>query len=155
MLTQEPAPDPKCELNITSFLTLPHPLHCPICAKDIMVIVLLLQVMGGWEGWGVVHLSQGLGGGTGGGYIFSIFCSVFVLLLIALSWLVHDSLFCLFHCSFFAFFVSGPFNQVLPVYGKCYQCMETVVFCFVKLFQKLGFCSILCGFPWKREGALI
>ena len=38
--------DPKCELNITSFLTLPHPLHCPICAKDIMVIVLLLQVMG-------------------------------------------------------------------------------------------------------------
>ena len=57
MLTQGPAPDPKCELNITSFLTLPHPLHCLICAKDIMVIVLLLQVMGGWEGWGVVHLS--------------------------------------------------------------------------------------------------
>ena len=57
MLTQEPVPDPKCELNITSFLTLPHPLHCLICAKDIMVTVLLLQVMGGWEGWGVVHLS--------------------------------------------------------------------------------------------------
>ena len=57
MLTQGPTPDPKCELNITSFLTLPHPSHCPICAKDIMVIVLLLQVMGGWEGWGVVHLS--------------------------------------------------------------------------------------------------
>ena len=56
MLTQGPIPDPKCELNIT-FFTLPHPLHCPICAKDIMVIVLLLQVMGGWEGWGVVHLS--------------------------------------------------------------------------------------------------
>ena len=33
-----------------------HPLHCPICAKDIMITVLLLQVMGGWEGWGVVHL---------------------------------------------------------------------------------------------------
>ena len=32
-------------------------LHCPICAKNIMVTVLLLQVMGGWEGWGVVHLS--------------------------------------------------------------------------------------------------
>ena len=48
--------DPKCELNIT-FLTLPHPLHYPICAKDIMVIVLLFQVMGGREGWGVVHLS--------------------------------------------------------------------------------------------------
>ena len=26
------------------------------------------------------------------------------------SWLVHDSFLCLFHCSFFAFFVSGPFN---------------------------------------------
>ena len=57
MLTQGPAADPKFQLNITSFLTLPHPLHCPICAKDIMVTVLLLQVMGGWEGWGVVHLS--------------------------------------------------------------------------------------------------
>ena len=57
MLTQGPAPDPKCELNITSFLTLPHPLHCLICAKDVMVIILLLQVMGEWEGWGVVHLS--------------------------------------------------------------------------------------------------
>ena len=46
MLTQGPAPDPKCDLNITSFFTLPHPLHCPISAKHIMVIVLLLQVMG-------------------------------------------------------------------------------------------------------------
>ena len=57
MLTQGPAPDPKCKLNLTSFLTLPHPLRWPICAKDIMVTVLLLQVMGGWEGLGVVHLS--------------------------------------------------------------------------------------------------
>ena len=46
MLTQGPAADPKFQLNITSFLTLPHPLHCPICAKDIMVTVLSLQVMG-------------------------------------------------------------------------------------------------------------
>ena len=57
MLTQGPTPDPKCELNISSFLTLPHPLHCPICSKVIMVTLLLLQVMGGWEGWRVVHLS--------------------------------------------------------------------------------------------------
>ena len=129
MLTQGSAPDPKCDLNITSFLTLPHSSHCPICAKDIMVTDLLLQVMGRQEGRGVVHLSQGLGRGTGGGYhVFSIFCSVFVLLLIALSWLVHDSLFCLFQCSFFPFFLSGPFNQVLLVHGSC--CV-----CFVKLFQ--------------------
>ena len=88
MLTQGPTPDPKCELNITSFLTLPHPLHCPICAKDIMVTVLLLQVMVGSEGWRVFHLCQGLDGGTEGGYhVFSNFCSVFVLLLVVLSWL--------------------------------------------------------------------
>ena len=56
MLTQGPGPDPKRELNITSFLTLPQPLQCPICAKDIMATVLLLQVMGVCEGWGMVHL---------------------------------------------------------------------------------------------------
>ena len=56
MLTHGPAPDPKCELDVASFLTLPHLLHCLICAKDIMVTILLLQVMGGWEDWRVVHL---------------------------------------------------------------------------------------------------
>ena len=45
ILTQGPAPDRKCEVNIISFLTLLHPLHCPFCAKDIMVTVLLLQEM--------------------------------------------------------------------------------------------------------------
>ena len=50
MLTRGPGPDPKCGFNITSFLTLPHPLYCPICAKDVMVTVLLLQAMGGWVG---------------------------------------------------------------------------------------------------------
>ena len=50
-------------------------------------------------------------GGQGVGIIFcTIFCSVFVLLLIVLSWLVHDSLLHLFHSSVFAFFVSGLFN---------------------------------------------
>ena len=78
VLTQGHAPDLKCELNITSFLTLPHPLDCPICAKDIMVTVLLLPVIGGWEGWGMVHLSQGLGGGQGVGIIFFL---LFVLVL--------------------------------------------------------------------------
>ena len=109
MLTQEPVPDPKCELNITSFLTLPHPLHCLICAKDIMVTLLLLQVMGdGKVGGGSFML--GFGWGDGVGITVFLFFVVFVLLLIVLSWLVHDSLLCLFHCSFFAFFVSGPFN---------------------------------------------
>ena len=45
ILTEGPAPDPKCELNITSLLTLSHSLHCLICAEDVMVIA-LFQVMG-------------------------------------------------------------------------------------------------------------
>ena len=53
MLTQGPKPDPKCELNITSFLALPRPLHCLACAKDLMSIVLLHQLIGDGK---VVHL---------------------------------------------------------------------------------------------------
>ena len=75
-----------------------------------MVAVFSLQVMREWEGWGVVDFCYSLGGVTRVGYhIFSVFY-VFVLLLIVLSWVVHDSLLCVFHCSFFAFFVSGPLN---------------------------------------------
>ena len=109
MLTQGPPPDPKCDLNVTSFLTVPHQLHCLISAKDIMVTELLLQVMGGIGKLGVVLLCWVLGGGGGGQGVVIFFLS-FVLLLIVLSWLVHDSLLCLFHCFFFAFFISGAFN---------------------------------------------
>ena len=42
MLTQGPAPDPKCKLNISSFLTLPHLLDCLICTRNSVSIVLLL-----------------------------------------------------------------------------------------------------------------
>ena len=80
MLTQGPAPDPKCELNIASFLTLPHPLHCPICAKDIIVTVLLLQVMGdGKVGGGSFMLEFGWGDRRWVSYFFYFlfyFCGV-------------------------------------------------------------------------------
>ena len=94
MLTQGSAPDPKCKLNIT-FLTLPHPLHCLICGKDIMIIVLLLPVMGDGKfgGW-LIDVKVWAGGERVGCHTFSIFCSVFVLLLIVLSWLEHDSCVC-------------------------------------------------------------
>ena len=46
MLTQGPAPDPKCKLSILSFLTLPHLLDRLICARNVLSIVLLLQIMG-------------------------------------------------------------------------------------------------------------
>ena len=49
MLTQAPAPDPKCKLIISSFLTIPHFLDCFICTRNTMSIVLTLQMMGGWD----------------------------------------------------------------------------------------------------------
>ena len=56
MLTQGPAPDTKCKLIMSSFLTLPRLLDCLICTWNAMSIVLLLQIMGGWNCWGVVVL---------------------------------------------------------------------------------------------------
>ena len=54
--TQGPAPDPKCKLIISSLLTLPHLLDCLIFTRNAMSIVLLLQILGGWNRWGVVDL---------------------------------------------------------------------------------------------------
>ena len=86
MLTQGPAPDPNCKLNISSFLTLPNTLDC------LIIIVLLLQMMRGWEDWGWFIYVRIWVGRQGLGIIFFIFFySVFVLLLIVLSLLVHDS----------------------------------------------------------------
>ena len=47
MVSQGPAPVPKSKLIISSFLTVPHLLDCPICTKNTMSIVLLLQMMRG------------------------------------------------------------------------------------------------------------
>ena len=82
MLTQRPAPYPKCELNIISFLTLLHPLHCPICFKNIIVTLLLLQVIGGWEGCEVVHLCFCLFGWTEGGYYIIIVITIIIIIII-------------------------------------------------------------------------
>ena len=46
MLTQGPTPDPKCKLNISSFLTLPHLLDFLISTRNSISIVLLLKMMG-------------------------------------------------------------------------------------------------------------
>ena len=40
MLTQGPAPDPKCKLNISSFLTLLHLLDSLICTQNSVSTVL-------------------------------------------------------------------------------------------------------------------
>ena len=42
MLTQGPAPDPKCKLNISSFLMLSHLLDCLISTRNSVSNLLLL-----------------------------------------------------------------------------------------------------------------
>ena len=56
MLTQGPAPDPKCKLNFSSFLTLPHSLESPdsVCGIQFFVsCVFFVSHMGdGIVWWG-------------------------------------------------------------------------------------------------------
>ena len=52
MLSQGPTPDPKCKMIISSFLTLPYLLDCLVCTRNVMSIVLLLQLMGICDGGG-------------------------------------------------------------------------------------------------------
>ena len=93
MLTQGPAPGPKCKLNISSFLTLPHLPDCLICIRNSMSLVLLLQMMGGWVRWGkwLIYNSVWEGGGTGGGYYLAVF--VFLLLLLLFSFVLFSFVF--------------------------------------------------------------
>ena len=63
MLTQGPAPDPKCMLIISSFLTLPHLLDCLNFTRNAMSIVLSLQILGGWNRWGwLIYIRVWVGG---------------------------------------------------------------------------------------------
>ena len=81
MLTQGPAPDPKCKLNISSFLTLPHFSDCLICTWDAVFIILLLLMMGGWDRWGGGCFISGFGLGDRG-WVLSVrffFCVCFYL----------------------------------------------------------------------------
>ena len=84
------APDPKCNLNISSFLTLPYPLDCLICAKDIMIIVLVLvHMIGEWEGWGWFIYVRLWWGGQEVGIVFLFlvpFCAVVNFSVMAGKW---------------------------------------------------------------------
>ena len=53
MLIQGPAPDPKCKLNISSFLALRHLSDCLICTRNSVSIVFLLEMVrdGIGRGW--------------------------------------------------------------------------------------------------------
>lgn len=140
MLTQWPPRDPKCKLNV-SFLTFPHPLDCLVCTKYIIIIVLLPEMMRGWDGWWwFIYVWVWVEDRGWVSYFFLFFvqflccCSLFFY-----GWhmivVVSVSLF--FFC-----FVSCPFNQALLVHRNC--CV-----CFVKLFQKSGFRSQSVNFLEK------
>ena len=98
MLTQGLAPDPKCKLNISSFLTLPHLLDCLICTRNSESTVLLLWMMGGWDRWGGGGgwFISGCGWGDRGwvlSHSFFICAFVFWSLMSCLffKWVEHDS----------------------------------------------------------------
>ena len=82
-MTQEPTPDTKCMLIISSFLTVTHLLDCLICMGNAMSILLLLQKMGRWNRWVVVHLNYGVDGETGGEYHLTVFFSLSFYILLS------------------------------------------------------------------------
>ena len=79
--------DPKCNLIISPFLTLPDLLDCLNFTRDAMPIVLLLKLMGDGLGGVGVDLYLGVGGGTGRVLSYSFwvfflrFCGLLCLVL--------------------------------------------------------------------------
>ena len=63
MLSQGPAQDPKCNLILSTFLALPHLLDCLLRTRNVMAIVLLLQMMGDGIGVGwLIYIRVWVGG---------------------------------------------------------------------------------------------
>ena len=93
MLTQEPAPDPKCKLNVSSFLTLSHLLT----ASFLLQILCPLYCYYKWWRYGIgrgwLIYKRVLEGGTGGGYYLVVFLFFF--------WLYFCPLFSHGLCRFF------------------------------------------------------
>ena len=121
MLIQGPAPDPKCNLNISSFLNTSTLIRLPHLYQEFCVHFIFIRngggdgISGGW-----LIYNRMWEGGQGVGIILQVlfFFLSLVLLLFILSCplslyfkrLEHDSC-CVFLCFFvFFFFVSGPFN---------------------------------------------
>ena len=158
MLTQGPAPDPKCKLIISSFLTLPYLLDCLICTRNAMPIVLLLQMLGGWDRWGgggLIYIRVWMGGQ---GWVLSysfccffscafVFCFTFSVPLF--RWLEHDGC-CVFFCFFFIFFVSGPFKLLCLLYKTILKVSYPIIILWISLEK--GECfdfnhSLGCVYP--------
>ena len=97
------------EYNITPYIS--ASITLPNLCQGYHDHCIVISSNGGMGRLGSGSFMLGCGWGDRGWVsYFSYFPSVFVLLVIVLSWLVQNSLLYLFNCSFFAFFVSGPFN---------------------------------------------
>ena len=95
--------------------------HCVVTAND-----------GGKGRLVVINLCYDLWGGTWGWYhSFSIFCYVFVLLLIVLLWLMHGSCVC--------FFVPFLLSLSLVPLIRCCWCKETLLCFFCKTISIVRF----------------
>ena len=128
MLTQGPAPDPMCKLNISSFLMLPHLLDCLICTRNSVSIVLLLWMIGEWDrlrgGWFISGCGCYL-------IVYFFICAFFFWSLMSclfFNWVEHDS------CCV-CFFVYYLFSLSLVPLTRSYWGIEIVV-CNVTLFIK-------------------
>ena len=110
-LPQGPAPDPKCKLNISWFLTLPHLLNCLICTTNSVSIVLLLWMMGVWHMLGGGWFISGCYWGTAGVYYLIVsfffylcFCILFSCPVSFFKWVENDS--CVYFFVYYLFSLS-------------------------------------------------
>ena len=62
MLTQGPPPDPKCKLNISSFLTLPHLSDCLACTRNSVGMGWVAASYQGSGGGWLLHIRVWVGG---------------------------------------------------------------------------------------------
>ena len=123
MLTQGLVPDPKCMLNISSFLALPHLLDCLICTKNSVSIVLLLWMRWIWDRWRLVDsYQQGVGIISWGFFLIFTCAFVFLSLMCCLffQWVEHDS-------SCVSFFVYYLFSLSPVPLSRSYWGIEIVV----------------------------
>ena len=133
ILTQGPAPDRKCKLNISSFPTLPHLSDCLIFTRSFVSIVFLLEMVGdgiGGGGW----FTRGCGRGDRGWvfcfsscFVLFFFISLVLLLFVlpcplsfCLKRLEHDS------CCVYFFVFYSIFFSLVPL-TRSYWSMEFVV----------------------------
>ena len=102
MLTKGPTPDPKCKVNISSFLTFPHLLDFHIYCLILGILCLLYCYYEGWrDGIGsrcLIHIRVWVWGERLGGYYLIVCFFLLVLLPFVLScpvsffkWVEHDS----------------------------------------------------------------